>query len=95
MVTHVPGSSNGIISSLAGPVVIKSRCRPGLSNFRQPQDNFLLKQSCDCNGRSLKETLRVTMEFLVIFHLVKVLPERFFLPCNSCSRNSDINEISQ
>ncbi len=50
-----------------------------------------LCSSCDCNGRSLKETLRVTMEFLVIFHLVKVLPERFFIPCNSCPRNSDIS----
>ena len=94
MVTHVAGSSNGIISSLAGPVVIKPRCRPGLSNFCQPQHNFLLKQSCDCNGRSLKETLRETMEFLVIFDLVKVLPERLFLPGYCCSSNTNINEIS-
>ncbi len=95
IVTHVAGSSNGIISSLAGPVVIKPRSCPGLSNFRQPQHNFPLKHSCDCNGQSLRETLRDTMEFLVFFDLVKVLPERLFLPCYSCSRNTDVNEICQ
>ncbi len=95
VVTHVAGSSNGIISSLTGPVVIKPRSLPGLPNFRQPQNNFQLKRSCDCNARSLKETLRETMEFLIIFDLVKVLSERLFLPCYSCSRNTDINEICQ
>ena len=35
------------------------------------------------------------MEFLVIFHVVKVLLETLFLPCNSCSRNTDINEINR
>ena len=93
IVTHVSGSSNLIVSSLAGPVVIKPRSRPGLPNFRQPQHNIPLKHSCDCNGRSLKEALRETMEFLIIFDLVKVLPERLFLPCDSCSRNTDINLI--
>jgi hypothetical protein len=95
MVTHVAGSSNGIISSLACPVVINPRSRTGLSNFRQPQHNFPLKHSCDCNGRSLKETLCETMQFLVIFDLVKVLPELLFLPCYSCSRITDIKEICQ
>ncbi len=78
MVTHIPGSSKGIISSLPGSGVIKPRCRPGLSNFSQPQHNFLLKQSRERHGRRLKDTLRVTMEFFEFFTLSKYFRNAFF-----------------
>ncbi len=91
IVTHVIGSSIGIVATLAGPSVIKPRRCPCLPYFRRPYNDSPLKHPCDCNGGCLQQTVRHTVESLIILRLVEVLPERLLLPSDSCTRNTEIN----
>ncbi len=93
VITHVTGSIIGImiVATLAGPSVIEPRRCPWLPNFQQPHNDIPLKHPCDFNCGCMHQTVRHTLESLIILHLVEVLPERLLLPSDSRARNKDIN----